>query len=515
MTHITRLQADNFKRLTAIDIRPGDGAVKIRGDNAQGKSSTLDAILAVFGGKGAMPARPVRNGEDEGAIRITLDDGAIALRRFTVDGKDSIEFTNAEGFKAPSPQKMLEALYSSVAFDPLAFSQLKPDEQFAALRSLVKLDVDLNEHERLDKADYDARRDTNRDLKNAQAELAQMPVYDGLPDAPVDEAALEAKIGEAAEHNGSIEKRRAKREAFIAAMERNKANSDRMKYELAELQLKINEHEAIIADQEKQIAEAPDLPEPIDVAEAQAELRAARDTNGKLTIMQRRAAAVKNVEMLETKAQRYTEAMEARATARETAIAAAEMPVPGLAFGDGEVLFNGVPLEQISMSERIKIGGAIGAALNPKLKVMLVRDASLLSDKGQEALAEMAAEHGFQLWVEAVDTSGKVGIVIEDGAVVAIDGAAPPEVEPIAKVKRRAPKTPEQVVKEMVETAAGEAVQEYIEAAAQDAITHGVGVTKGGVHVPAEEFLQRPEPEPEPAPKVDRRVTDGAGLFDD
>ncbi|HEX8418970.1 MAG TPA: AAA family ATPase [Sphingomonas sp.] len=510
MTHITRLQADNFKRLTAIDIRPGDGAVKIRGDNAQGKSSTLDAILAVFGGKGSMPARPVRNGEDEGAIRITLDDGAIALRRFTVDGKDSIEFTNAEGFKAPSPQKMLEALYSSVAFDPLAFTLQKPDEQFAALRSLVKLDVDLDEHEKLDKADYDARRDTNRDLKNAQAELAQMPVYDGLPAEPIDEAALEQKITEAAEHNGAIEKRKVKREEFIAAMGRNKDNLEAMKIELADLQGKIDDFEKIIADQEKQIAGAAPLPEPIDVADTQTQLRTARDTNGKLITAQRRAAAVKNVEMLEAKAKAFTEAMDARATARDAAIAAADMPVPGLAFGDGEVLFNGVPLEQISMSERIRIGGAIGAALNPKLKVMLVRDASLLSDKGQEALAEMAAEHGFQLWVEAVDTSGKVGIVIEDGAVVAIDGAAPPEVEPIAKVKRRA-KGPIDAPQEVVDKDVDRLLAKNEPGPTPEAPGPGLA---GDQPIP-DAYAAGEHLDPAPAaPKVDRRVTDGAGLFD-
>jgi hypothetical protein len=32
-------------------------------------------------------------------------------------------------------------------------------------------------------------------------------------------------------------------------------------------------------------------------------------------------------------------------------------------------------------------------------------------------LAKMAAAEDYQIWIERVDTSGKVGVVMEDGAV--------------------------------------------------------------------------------------------------
>jgi hypothetical protein len=37
-------------------------------------------------------------------------------------------------------------------------------------------------------------------------------------------------------------------------------------------------------------------------------------------------------------------------------------------------------------------------------------------------IAEMAKAQDYQVWVERVDTSGKIGVVIEDGQVVAVDG---------------------------------------------------------------------------------------------
>lgn len=453
MSKITRLQADNFKKLTVLDIRPGAGVVPIRGRNAQGKSSTLDAIMAALGGKSVMPGKPVRRGEDEGAIRLELDDGVVILRRFTVDGKgDSIEVTNAEGFRAPSPQKMLDGLYASVAFDPLAFTRLDAPKQLANVRSLVKLDVDVDALERLNVADYDKRRDLNRDLKTAESTLAQMPKHDDAPAELVDEAALEAAIATASETNGQIERRRVNREQFADAIVKNDADLEGIKAEICSLQAALaaamkrrDEFASSIASQKEQLAEAEPLPELVDVTEVQASLRAARTTNEQIAANARHRAQALRVDALKGQVADLSTAMDERKATIASAIERANMPVPGLGFGDGEVLFNGLPLDQASSAEQLRVSTAIGMATSPKLRVMLVRDGSLLDDEGEKILADLAEENDFQLWVEAVDTSGKVGIVLEDGAVVSIDGEPAPEPEAIASPKRRAKKQAEPV----------------------------------------------------------------------
>lgn len=45
------------------------------------------------------------------------------------------------------------------------------------------------------------------------------------------------------------------------------------------------------------------------------------------------------------------------------------------------------------------------------------RDGSLLDDDAMKILADMAAKSDYQVWIERVDSSGKVGFVIEDGHV--------------------------------------------------------------------------------------------------
>jgi len=100
------------------------------------------------------------------------------------------------------------------------------------------------------------------------------------------------------------------------------------------------------------------------------------------------------------------------------AIERANLPVPGLGFGDGEVLFGGVPFEQASQAEKIRVSVAIAMAANPSLKVLCIRDGSLLDRDSLRLLTEIVEQNDYQLWLEKVgDEDAATGIVIEDGTV--------------------------------------------------------------------------------------------------
>ena len=73
---IVELQAENVKRLKAVEITPDGTMQVIGGRNAQGKSSVLDAIwLALGGGKASKETPlPIRDGEDKASVRLDLGD---------------------------------------------------------------------------------------------------------------------------------------------------------------------------------------------------------------------------------------------------------------------------------------------------------------------------------------------------------------------------------------------------------------------------------------------------------
>ena len=77
--HVIELRAENIKRLKAITIRPDGAMVIIGGRNAQGKTSTLDALEMALAGGRTIPAEPVRRGERKG--RIVVDLGEIVVER--------------------------------------------------------------------------------------------------------------------------------------------------------------------------------------------------------------------------------------------------------------------------------------------------------------------------------------------------------------------------------------------------------------------------------------------------
>lgn len=104
---------------------------------------------------------------------------------------------------------------------------------------------------------------------------------------------------------------------------------------------------------------------------------------------------------------------------KQNAVSAAKFPIEGLGLDDETVMFQGRPFSQLSSGERLRVSTAIAMAMNPKLKVLFVRDGSLLDNAGMEAITTMAKEKDYQLWIERTEEGKTVGIYIEDGEVVA------------------------------------------------------------------------------------------------
>ena len=117
--------------------------------------------------------------------------------------------------------------------------------------------------------------------------------------------------------------------------------------------------------------------------------------------------------------QTLTEQIDTVDESKSAGIAAAKMPIDGLGFDETGVTYGGMPLKQCSSSEQLRVSTAVAMALNPQIRVLRITDGSLLDSDNLATLEELARAHGFQIWVEKVDESGKVGIVIEEGRVKA------------------------------------------------------------------------------------------------
>jgi len=317
---------------------------------------------------------------------------------------------------------MLDSLLGSLTFDPLAFARMKPKEQFDALKAFVP-GVDFANIEGLNRGDFEKRTAVNRRARDLAGQVTAIQIPETVP-GRVDEAALVDELQAVGKFNGDIEARKARREqasAEVAA--KHKEADDAMKRATAlraeadGLEAAARSADAKADELATKLREAPPLDEPKDAADVRARLDKAKLANAAADQADRRTALQVEQRATEAEAREITDRIVGRDKQKQDAIAAAKLPVEGLGFGDEAITLNGLPFDQASDAEQLRTSIAVAMAANPRLRVILVRDGSLLDDNGWKLLAEMADAADCQVWIESVNSSGKVGIVLEDGHV--------------------------------------------------------------------------------------------------
>lgn len=430
---VISLAAENIKRIVSVEVVPDESVVQITGKNDQGKSSVLDSIFYALGGGKGLPKEPVRRGADHGSVKLDLGE-FIVTRRFGTNGTTDVRVESAKGARHATPQRLLDDLLGSIAFDPLEFSRMKPKEQFDMLRQVSAIEVDFDALKGLNLRDFENRTDVNKRAATARAKLDGMTLRADIPDAPVDVDALLSRMTDAAELNATIERRRVGRETAKADLEAKRATlagfADEEARQLAELKARYDRDvaecksafaadAAKLQDQINNLQErfdnAEPLPEPVDVAGLRQQVDAGRALN--IEVARKRDADMlrENAEQLEDEAKALTLAIKARDQEIADAIKAAKLPVPDIGFGDKIVTYKGLPFDQASSAVKLRVSVAIAMAMNPKLRIMLIREGGLLDDEGMQILREMTAAADYQAWVETVHASGPVAVEMVDG----------------------------------------------------------------------------------------------------
>ena len=422
MSTIVELRAENVKRLRAVTIKPDGSLVVIGGQNAQGKTSLLDSIAYCLGGKDLCPAEPLRRGEDHGEVQVTLDDGMVIRRTFTPSGGGSLTVTGKDGARYPSPQTLLNGLISKISFDPMEFMRMKPRDQAETVRKLVGLDFTALDAKR--QAAYDKRTTVNQEVARLQGALSK------LPQTPAGTPEKETSIDELA---AELERRRGQNALHAAAGAKLAGLRDeavRLKKQIADLQAQL----VRVQTDGKSAAEAYAAMTAADEQQVLGQLKTIQSTNAEVRSAAERAKLQKELDIQNATSLELTGSLADIDKEKAETLAKAKMPIDGMTFTDEGVRLNGLGLDQASSAEQLRTSVAIGIAMNPKFKVLPIRDGSLLDEKNLAMVAEMAAKAGGQIWIERVGKGAECSVVIEDGMVV---GAV--AEKPVAAVAEREP----------------------------------------------------------------------------
>jgi len=434
---IIKLEAANVKRLVAVEITPKGDVVEIRGQNAAGKSSVLDAIAFVLGGARLCPAQPIRKGAAVAHATVTLDELDLTVtRKWTAKGS-YLTITNADGAELKSPQKILDDLAENLSFDPFAFSRWEAAKQREALLGLLGIEDQLRKLADIQAGVYGRRKEANAEVKRLTGAIETSPaVPDGTPTEPVSVAALADELNAANEKIAENTAYRQNAEKAVASADRSAEARLRAQERVcaAEAALASARHEfagaeelrdRAAANRDQWAAHVAKLEDP-DTAPIREQMQSAETVNQDVANLQRRRALqAEQVEAGRLGGTLQGE-MDTIETQRQALLSAAKFPVEGLGFSEVGVTFGGLPLEQASASEQLKVSLAIAMAMNPKLRVLLVRDGSLLDEKSLKIMQETITAADFQLWLERVGTDGEAGVVIEDGMVKGAEAAHAP-----------------------------------------------------------------------------------------
>lgn len=429
MSTIVRLEAENVKRLHAVRITAnGEPIVTVGGNNGQGKTSVLDAIMYAIGGKDVCCSQPIRNGEDKASseVEISCDDGTTLIVRRTWKRTASGNVTTAVAIsqktefgeaKLQSPQAILDSLCGKMAFDPMEFSRLKPKDQLETLKELVGVSTD--EIDASIDAKFRDRTDVNRRVKELEGQVAGAVTHADAPAEEVSVSRLMEELKRAQRTNQAADSLR--RDADAAWK-----SADGLADQIAALRLQLE----TLTERHQAAATAAEVAEKaasecvrVDAGPIETELANAETVNRKVRENAAAKSLADRLEAAKSDAANLSKSIDTLRVDRQLLLESAKWPVPGLGFGDGVVLFNGLPLDQACQSEKIKVGMAIAIAMNPKLRVVLMREASLLDDNSMQVVEDFCREHQAQAWLECVGTDDDYSVIIEDGEVRAREPA--------------------------------------------------------------------------------------------
>lgn len=395
---ILGFRAESLKRLHVVKMTPpSKGQVRIVGPNEAGKSSVLDTITLVLKGPKAGVEMPIHRGATEGEGE--LDFGEFTAKRTFTEKGQYLHVKRKDG--KPARQDFLDSLVGSgLAFDPLEFSRKKGKEQVDMLLQACKLSQDPREIDKERKEAFDKRTEVNRRAKALKARLDAIPIHADVPEEeiPATEAIHERDI---------VVKAMAERQALVNRISEQTRRIEEQREVLRQLQQELRtataKMETFAAAAVEMQATLDAMPEPT-MADADKKLAEIEAVNAKVRLMKNRKGLVTEYDALVKEADDLTASIEWSDSMKANLLAEASLPIEGLNVEEGGITINGIPLNDCSASQVRKLGTYIAMALNPTIRVILLRDASLFDQESLEEVCSLAEEKNYQVWCEIVGT---------------------------------------------------------------------------------------------------------------
>lgn len=392
---ISALEISQFMRVDCVSMTfAPSGAITIAGDNGSGKTSVETFIELCFGGKDKCPAMPVKIGAKKALGKLTLDDEGHAVTIEVEIGpeREVKAVVRQDGGKPfDGPITMLKKLVSRFTFNPFALMKLTGQEQRKTMLDCLGVNFDdLEAQAEKIKAE---RKEVGRDRNGRERQIASMPEHVGVPAEEVKMADIATDLQNAVAHNAKCKKFH---DAVTEWEHEQTDASDQLKALQAQVKACETRCKAAEAGLAKAKADAAKLT-PIDTAPIQKKLSEADSVNAKVRENKARNALVEQYQQDHARYEELGEELAGIEKAKQDRLNAAKCPVEGLEFRDEGIYYKGLPLSQDMESGQMIRSVQLAAALNPKLRCILIDNAERLLDGKMAELNDWAEKNDYQI----------------------------------------------------------------------------------------------------------------------
>jgi hypothetical protein len=422
-------EISNFKNIDYKQVDINGRSFFITGSNQMGKSSFLQGLLSPLDAKW-MPIEPIKQGEEKGYIKLKIGgDVEGEYVEYKVEcyfspgtKRGRVVLFDKEGNQIKDGvRNILDGIIGNIGFNIMSFIQMGLTDSgkvsVAGVREQIKILEDLMpqedvkkiyelKHEHTDK--YDKRKSINVEVKRLK----------GLIDnSPFKQADIEffAEKKEMSDELAKIELARKKNGIIDQCNEFNEDYSENIQDRMdtiSDLELKLLGAKKELEEVNEKKVEVDNYlfknPKKEDISALEQSLQTISDHN---TNCDKVADLHQTKETLATQSKEsetLSDRLKAIEQEKKDIFANTKMPVKGLAFDDEKVTYKGLPLSEgnIPTSQLIGIGLKIGMQLNPNLKLMVIKDGSLLDNKTMNYALKMCQDEGYQLMIETVKHEG-------------------------------------------------------------------------------------------------------------
>ena len=407
---INKLELENVKKIKAVALTPSaNGLTIIGGNNAQGKTSVLDAICWALGGNKYKPSNPQNDASViPPNLNITLSNGLVVERT----GKNStLKVTDPNGNKGG--QQLLDEFIEQLAIDLPKFMESSSKDKANTLLQIIGVGEQLALLEKEEKELYNERLAIGRIADQKKKFAKEQEYYQDAPKDLVSPSELIQKQQEILAKNGENQRKRenvARIEKDVAFLNRE-VDSLRFKLEGKEEEL-----ESALADLEIAKKDAIDL-----IDESTEELE---QSIANIDEINRKVRANLDKEKAEDEAREYErqyESLTCKITevrdSKTELLKGAQLPLEGLSVEDGELTYNNQKWDNMSGAERLKVSTAIVRKLNPKCGFVLLDKLECMDMDTLNEFGRWLEDEGLQAIATRVSTGDECSIIIEDGYV--------------------------------------------------------------------------------------------------